>query len=102
MSIITALAVSTPWLHAPVHDYATYGPVLAWAAVLAALAIAFAWVYIGAHYPHDVATGLQLGAVITLVGWWPLRGALTRVVAWLAGTRSGRTGAPAGSASGTG
>jgi undecaprenyl-diphosphatase len=61
--------------------------VLAWLAVLAALAIAFARVYIGAHYPHDVAAGLLLGAVITLVGWWALRGVLTRLVAWLAGTR---------------
>jgi hypothetical protein len=39
MSIITTLAVLTPWLHAPVHDYATYEPVLTWVAVLA---IAFA------------------------------------------------------------
>lgn len=172
---INALAVATPWLHAPVYDYATYGPallaagwwvargrgqapvmaaavwapvatvvavglnqpivaavdesrpyttlshiavlarrssdpafpsdhavmagavavgvmlvtrrLLAWITVLAALAIAFARVYIGAHYPHDVAAGLLLGAVITLVGWWALRGVLTRLVAWLAGTR---------------
>ena len=61
--------------------------VLAWLAVLAALVLAFARVYIGAHYPHDVAAGLLLGAVITLVGWWALRGVLTRLVAWLAGTR---------------
>lgn len=176
---INALAVATPWLHAPAYDYATYGPVLfaallaagwwvarrrgqmsvmaaavwapvatvvavglnqpivaavdeprpyttlphilvlaqrssdpafpsdhavmagavaagvllvtrrvlAWLAVLAALAIAFARVYIGAHYPHDVAAGLVLGAVITLVGWWALRGVLTRLVAGLADTR---------------
>ena len=207
---INALAVATPWLHAPVYDYATYGPVLfvallaagwwvarrrgservmvaavwapvatviavglnqpivaavdeprpyttlphllvlaqpssdpafpsdhavmagaaaagvilvtrrllAWVAVLAALALAFARVYIGAHYPHDVAAGLLLGAVITLVGWWSLRGILTRLVAWLAGTwlrplltapsvasardRTDRTSSPAGSVSRTG
>ncbi len=206
---INALAVATPWLHAPVYDYATYSPVLfaallvagwwvarwrgqpvmaaavwapvatvvavglnqplvaavneprpytalphilvlaqrssdpafpsdhavlagavaagvmlvtrrllAWITVLAALALAFTRVYIGAHYPHDVAAGLLLGAVITLVGWWALRGVLTRLMAWLAGTRlrplltaapagdqtsrNNQTSAAAGSASGMG
>ena len=191
---INALAVATPWLHAPVYDYATYGPVLfavllaagwwvarrrgqaplmaaavwapvatvvavglnqplvaavdeprpyttipnivvlaqrssdpafpsdhavmagavaagvilvtrrllAWITVLAALALAFARVYIGAHYPHDIAARLLLGAVITLVGWWALRGVLTRLVAWLAGTRLCPlvTAAPAGDQTG--
>ena len=44
--------------------------VLAWVAVLAALAIAFARVYIGAHYPHDAAAGLldAAGAVVAGAG----------------------------------
>ena len=36
-------------------------------AAIAAVAMAFARVYVGAHYPGDVAAGLLLGAMITLV-----------------------------------
>lgn len=35
-------------------------------AAVAAVAMAFARVYVGAHYPGDVAGGLALGAVVTL------------------------------------
>jgi len=30
--------------------------------------MAFARVYVGAHYPHDVVVGLALGAAVVLVG----------------------------------
>jgi undecaprenyl-diphosphatase len=50
-------------------------------AVVAALLMAFSRVYIAAHYPHDVAAGLVLGAVVSLVGFRLMRGVLTRVVA---------------------
>ena len=56
-------------------------------AVMAALVMAFSRVYIAAHYPHDVAAGLLLGAVVSLVGFALLHGLLTRVVAILQRTR---------------
>jgi undecaprenyl-diphosphatase len=33
----------------------------------------FARVYIGAHYPHDVAAGLVVGAAVSLLGYLALR-----------------------------
>ncbi|MFI1920330.1 phosphatase PAP2 family protein [Nocardia sp. NPDC020380] len=56
-------------------------------AIAAAALIAFARVYIAAHYPHDVLAGLVLGAVVVLAGWFLLRGALTGLVAFVSGTR---------------
>lgn len=44
-------------------------------------------VYIGAHYPHDVAAGLLVGAVVTLAAARLLRGPAGRVLDWLARTR---------------
>jgi membrane-associated phospholipid phosphatase len=38
-------------------------------AAIAAVVIAFARVYIAAHYPWDVAAGLLLGAAVSLLGW---------------------------------
>lgn len=35
----------------------------------AVLLMAFARVFIGAHYPWDVAAGLALGTTIALLGW---------------------------------
>lgn len=60
---------------------------LIWLAVLAALLMAFARVYVAVHYPHDVIAGLLVGAVISVVGWVSLRGVLTRVVTALWVTR---------------
>ncbi|MDE3008220.1 MAG: phosphatase PAP2 family protein [Acidobacteriota bacterium] len=48
-----------------------------------AVAIAFARVYVGAHYPGDVAAGLVLGAGITTLGWFLLGGTLTEITRFL-------------------
>lgn len=58
-------------------------------ATTAALLLAFARVYIGAHYPHDVVAGLGFGAAVALLGWYLLRRPLTALVAYLASTRVG-------------
>ncbi|MUL67842.1 UDP-diphosphatase [Mycobacterium sp. CBMA 234] len=49
-------------------------------AVVAAAAMAFARVYVGAHYPHDVLAGLALGAVVSLAGYMLFRPLLRRLV----------------------
>lgn len=56
-------------------------------ATVAAVVLAFARVYIAAHYLHDVVVGLAVGAAVALVGWWLVRRPLTAVVARLAMTR---------------
>jgi undecaprenyl-diphosphatase len=50
------------------------------AATIAALLMAFARVYVAAHYPHDVVAGLAFGGLVILVGWWLLSRVLTHVV----------------------
>lgn len=69
---------------------------LAGIAAAAAVLIAFARVYIAAHYPHDVAAGLALGALVVLAGWALLRTPLTAQVRRLHRTplRSLATGEP--------
>ena len=49
-------------------------------AVLAALAMAFARVYVAAHWPLDVVIGLAVGALVTALGYVVLRPVLERVV----------------------
>jgi len=52
-------------------------------ACVAAALLAFARVYIGAHYPWDVLAGLAFGASVTLLGWLLLRHPLTASTSWL-------------------
>ena len=52
-------------------------------ATLAAALMAFARVYIGAHYPWDVLGGLAFGATVTLLGWVLLARPLTTLTRWL-------------------
>lgn len=58
--------------------------VTAW---VAAVLLAFSRVYVGAHYPHDVAIGLGLGAAVVVVGQFAARPLLTGLVRHLAETR---------------
>lgn len=55
-------------------------------AVVAALLLAFARVYIGAHWPGDVIVGLLWGAVIALVGFKLLERPLVALVGYLVRT----------------
>ncbi|MGE5289357.1 MAG: phosphatase PAP2 family protein [Micromonosporaceae bacterium] len=53
---------------------------------LAAVLMCFARVYVGAHYPQDVAAGLALGVVVVLVGYAVVRIPLGALVARLSAT----------------
>jgi membrane-associated phospholipid phosphatase len=56
---------------------------LGWWAVGAALVMAFARVYVGAHYPQDVLAGLALGGLVAGLGWLLLRAVLVRITHWV-------------------
>ena len=64
-------------------------------ATVAALVMAFARVYIAAHYPWDVAAGLASGALVALLGWVLLRRLLTVLTGWLRGRPGLRQAFPA-------
>jgi undecaprenyl-diphosphatase len=49
-------------------------------ALLAAAAMAFARVYIGADYTHDVLAGLGLGVTVSVLGFWATRPVLVRLL----------------------
>lgn len=66
-----------------------------------ALLMAFARVYIAAHYPWDVIAGLVFGALIALVFWVLLRSALVPAAGWLRAQRGLRTVFAARSGAGT-
>ena len=77
-------------------------------AVVAALLLAFARVYIGAHWPGDVIVGLLWGAVIALVGFKLLERPLVALVGYLVRTplrpvlvaRAGGAGEPVSAGTG--
>jgi membrane-associated phospholipid phosphatase len=83
---------SFPSDHATMAGAVAAGPLLVSrslgvATVAAATVMAFARVYIGAHYPQDVLAGLALGALVTLVGYLLVRRALAMLVQRLQDTR---------------
>jgi membrane-associated phospholipid phosphatase len=57
--------------------------VIAW---VAAVLLAFSRVYVGAHYPHDVAAGLALGAAVIVLGQYLARPILIWLLGRLLGT----------------
>lgn len=59
---------------------------LGWVAVGLAVLMAFARVYVGAHFPLDVVAGLVVGAVVVLASYLVTRALLDRVVLLLART----------------
>jgi undecaprenyl-diphosphatase len=59
---------------------------LAIVATLAALLMAFARVYIGAHWPGDVEVGLVLGAAVTIVGFKVIERPAVALVGYLTTT----------------
>ncbi|MEP6851046.1 MAG: phosphatase PAP2 family protein [bacterium] len=80
--------LSFPSDHAVMAGATATGLVLVWRrlgliAAVAAAVMAFARVYVGAHYPGDVVAGLILGAVVAGLGWLLVRVPLTRAAGWL-------------------
>ena len=67
-------------------------------AAIAALLMAFARVYIAAHYPWDVIAGLTFGATTTLLSWLLLQRPLTAFADWLRQQRPFRVGFKEGAA----
>lgn len=59
---------------------------LGWIAIAAALVMACARVYVGAHFPLDVVSGLLIGAVVVALGFAVLRRPLVRAVDLVART----------------
>jgi membrane-associated phospholipid phosphatase len=55
-------------------------------AIILAVTMAGARVYVGAHYPGDALAGLAFGAAVGVLGGWLLIGPLTRLVNRLSST----------------
>ena len=80
--------VSFPSDHSVMAGAATAGLFLVakrlgWISLVLALLMAFARVYIAAHYPWDVVGGLAFGAAVSLAGWLLLRVPLIALTRWL-------------------
>ena len=77
-AITAGAAVAGLWIVA--HYGGRPTRILAGVGTVLALLVAFARVYVGAHYPGDVAAGLLIGAAISVIGWLALRPLLTALV----------------------
>lgn len=81
-AVTAGAAAAGLWIIARYSGTATRA--IAAVGTLLALLLAFARVYVGAHYPSDVAAGLLIGAAIAVVGWLLLNAVLTAVVTRIA------------------
>jgi len=75
---------SFPSDHAVMAGAVAAGLLIAWrqlgvVVAIAAVVMACARVYVGAHFPGDVLAGLLLGALVSVVGWLALGPLLTRL-----------------------
>ena len=84
-AITAGAAVAGLWIIAHYSSRATRA--IAVVGTVLALFLAFARVYVGAHYPGDVAAGLAIGAAISVVGWLALKAVLIPLVERIAGYR---------------
>ncbi|MEU6662682.1 phosphatase PAP2 family protein [Streptomyces sp. NPDC046821] len=85
---------SFPSNHATIAAAAAVGLALAWPAIgwltiPIALLMAFSRVFVGVHYPHDVAVGLLLGALVSFLVVRLLTSSATRVAVSLRSSRNG-------------
>lgn len=88
---------SFPSNHSTIAGAAAVGLIMAWprrsriAALVVPMAVlmAFSRVFVGVHYPHDVAVGLAFGALAALLVVLVARRALTRVTQAMRGSSAG-------------
>ncbi|MFH8797139.1 phosphatase PAP2 family protein [Streptomyces sp. NPDC017941] len=85
---------SFPSNHSTIAGAAALGLALAWPRVAAmtlpmAVLMAFSRVFVGVHYPHDVAVGLVLGALVVFLAVRLAAGPVTRITEAMRGSRTG-------------